>query len=64
MKLSKQYLLDELTRKSPQQLAKEIVSQQIVKGQVPAGYSVEYDATVQKYSQMLEKLVLSELSLA
>ncbi len=64
MKLSKEYLLDELTRKNPKQLATEIVNKQIVLGNIPKGYDVQFDATVQKYTTMLEKLVLSELSLA
>lgn len=64
MKLSKQYLLDELTRKSPQDLAKEIVTQQVVKGAIPEGYELQFNATVQKYTTMLENLVLTEARLA
>ena len=64
MKLSKEYLLDELTRKNPKQLATEIVNQQIVLGGIPKGYDVQFDATVQKYATMLEELVLQEARLA
>ena len=64
MKLSKAYLLDQLTVKSPKELAEEIVKKQLFNGAVPVGYELQYDATVQKYTAMLEKLVLEELRLA
>lgn len=64
MKLSKQYLLEQLTEKSPKELAQEIVKKQLFNGAVPVGYTVQYDATVQKYTTMLEKLVLEEMRLA
>jgi hypothetical protein len=64
MKLSKEYLLNELTKKSPKELATEIVNRQIVLGGIPEGYDVQFDATVQKYTTMLENLVLTEARLA
>lgn len=64
MKLSKAWLLDQLTVKSPKELATEIVKKQVFTGGVPVGYELQYDATVQKYTSMLEKLVLEEMRLA
>lgn len=64
MKLSKEYLLNELTKKSPQELAKEIVTRQVATGGIPEGYELQFNATVQKYTTMLENLVLTEARLA
>lgn len=64
MKLSKEYLLNELTKKSPQELAKEIVTRQVTTGGIPEGYELQFNATVQKYTTMLENLVLTEARLA
>lgn len=63
MKISKQYLLEQLTVKSPKELAQEIVKKQVFADGIPAGYELQYDATVQKYTTMLEKLVLEEARL-
>jgi hypothetical protein len=64
MKLSKQYLLEQLTEKSPKALAEEIVKKQVFAGGIPVGYELQFDATVQKYTTMLERLVLEEARLA
>lgn len=64
MKISKQELLEQLTVKSPKELATEIVKKQVFNGAVPVGYELQYDATVQKYTTMLEKLVLEKARLA
>lgn len=61
MKLSKANLLTQLESKSPQDLATEIATVQLAQFKTPEGYSVDFDATVQKYTTMLEKLVQEEM---
>lgn len=61
MKMSKADLLKQLEEKSPQALATEIATVQLAQFKTPEGYSVDFDATVQKYTTMLEKLVQEEM---
>ena len=61
MKMSKADLLKQLEEKSPQALATEIATIQLAQFKTPEGYSVDFDATVQKYTTMLEKLVQEEM---
>lgn len=61
MKLAKQDLLQALNSKSPQTLAQEIATVQLAQFKTPEGYSVDFNATVQKYTSMLENLVQQQV---
>ncbi len=56
MKLSKQYLLEQLEVKTPEDLATEIATDQLKGYKTPTGYSVDFNATVRKYTLMLINL--------
>ena len=56
MKLSKQYIKEQLQSKTANELALEIVTEQLADYKTPTGYSVDFDATVAKYTKMIENV--------
>ena len=56
MKLSKQYIKEQLQSKTADELALEIVTEQLKGYKTPTGYSVDFNATLAKYTKMIESV--------